>query len=191
MHRTRLLALAAVVTLAIAPLAACSGGDDSAASSTTATDGEQIDQNDGTTQGDSTEATTIPTSTVPDDEFEQVVGEVEGQIAAAGTDPCDLFALISTSNLPTPNGAAQSEQAGRLIVSLLNSLAASTKPGNEANAKLLQDTATKIVDSGEASGWSLESLQAQVASPEVQQAWVSYGEGCTNLPSNEPPVSQP
>jgi len=186
MHRTRLLAFATVVTLALAPLAACSGGDDTA-SSTTAKDGQQIDKNDGTTQGDSTEASTIPTSTVPDDEFEQVVGKVDQQITAAGTDPCQLFALISTSNLPTPNGAAQSEQAGRLIVSLLNSLAASSKPGNEANAQLLRDTATKIVDSGEASGWSLESLQAQVASPEVQQAWVSFGEGCTNLPSNEPP----
>ena len=186
MHRTRFLAFAAVVTLALAPLAACGGSDDSAASSTTATDGEQIDQNDGTTQGDSTEATTIPTSTVPDDEFTELTDQVNDQLKDAGSDPCKLLGVLMQS-LPQPNGPAQVEQAGQIFVSLFNTLADVDQPGNEANAQILKDTATKIEQTGASDGWSLETLQAIFSEPDVQEALASYGQNCSNLGGTPPP----
>lgn len=191
MHRTRLLALAAVVTVALAPLAACAGGDDTAASTTTASDGEQVNQNDGTNLGDSTSTTEAPLRTVPDDEFERTMGDLNQRITAAGTDSCKLSLLIASTNLPTPNGPNQAEQAGRLITGLLIALADAEKPGNEANAQLLRDTADKIVQSGETNGWSLESLQQQLGAPNVAQAWASYAEGCPDLGGDAVPTSQP
>ena len=185
MHRTRLLAFAAVVTLALAPLAACSGDDGATASTTTAKDGG-VEQNEGTSLGDTTESTATTAPTVPDAQFTTVMGDLTSKIDNAGTDPCALSALIASSNLPTPTGSAQAEQAGRLIAGLLNALAASNKPGNEANAQLLRDTATKIVQTGESSGWTLESIQQQLGDGNVAQAWASYAEGCPGLGSDAP-----
>ncbi len=193
MHTTspatrRALAGTVMVLALLAGLSACSGDDGESAPTTT----ESAQPEDGVEVTEST----IPLSTVPDDEFANVVDGLSAQIESA-PDSCALLSIIfNAGSLPTPSNTQQTEAAGTFLASVLRRLAESPPPGQEANAATLATAADELIAEGEASGWDPATISNPSAiTNDVQNALGSYASACPELtdaaggagaPSDEP-----
>ncbi len=182
---TRTAIGAAAALLAIVLIASgCSGGDDDAASTTTTSDASTIqDGSDNPDQGnDQGGSSTVPLQTVPDDQFDQVIVDLQAKVDGAG-DTCGLLeVVVSSGNLPVPSNATQTQQAVELLSGVLKRLGASPPPGQEAAGAALSDAADKLLVDGEQSGWDPSTFgDSDTISAEAQTALGQIAATCPNL----------
>ncbi len=189
-HRRVLVATLVALTVAAGLIAAaCSGDDEAAPTSTTEGTETTVAEN----PGESIPEDTIPLSTVPDDEFADVVDGLNAQFDSAA-DSCGLLSVIfNAGSLPTPANPEQTKGATELLAGVLRRLAESPPPGQEASGPVLAAAADNLVAEGEASNWDPQTIVNSAAiTDEVQTALGSYATACPELSAGGgAPATQP
>jgi|GEM_PF-1806695 len=167
-------------------LAGCGGNEESKPSTTAA---GEIKDNGGEQP---TAEDTIPTSTVPDDEFADVVEGLNAQFDSA-PDSCGLLSVIyNAGSLPTPANAEQTKAATELLASVFRRLSESPPAGQEANGPVLSNAADGLIAEGEASNWDPSTIaNASSITEETQNALGAYAMTCPELTGGATPEGAP
>lgn len=171
---------AALIALSVLAVG-CGGNDDASTTTTTAASDQEISDG-GSSGSDGGPSSTIPVQTVPDDEFDQVIVDLQSKVDGAGDSCALLEVVVGAGNLPVPANATQTQQAAELLSGVLKRLGASPPPGQEAAGAALTTAADELLAKGEQSGWDPTTFgTSDTVSAEAQSALGRVAASCPNL----------